>query len=479
VIVNAWTEPTPSAAVDRVLTALAPRFGERLTVNRSIREIHASGEGFHTARPPHAVAFPLSTEEVALAVTACADHGVPVIPFGAGTSLEGGVTAPLGGLCLDLSRMDAITAVNAADLDCTVQAGVTREALNAHLRDTGLFFPIDPGANATLGGMCATRASGTTAVRYGTMRDNVLSLEVVLADGSVIRTGTRARKSAAGYDLTRLFLGSEGTLGIITAVTLKLYGRPEAEAAAVCAFDTLRGAVDCVIDVLQLGVPVARIELMDATQVRACNAYSGTTLAETPTLLFEFHGSNTAVHEQAETVGELIASHGGTDFAWAAGLEDRNALWKARHAAYHAAQALRPGTSLLVTDVCVPISRLADCILETHADIAAAGLVAPIVGHVGDGNFHVMFPVDPDNEAEIEQVHALNDRLVDRALAMEGTCTGEHGVGIGKREKLVKELGPRAVGVMAAIKNAMDPAGILNPGKIFVPELAPPLPVLT
>lgn len=460
--------------MEAVAAFLAGRLGDRFTQNRSVRETHGRGEGFHPDMPPHGVAFPLTTEEVAFTVRACSEHGVPVIPFGAGTSLEGGVSAPFGGLCIDLSRMDTILAVNAADLDCVVQAGVTREALNAHLRDSGLFFPIDPGANATIGGMTATRASGTTAVRYGTMRDNVLSLEVVLADGSVIQTGARARKSSAGYDLTRLFLGSEGTLGVITAVTLRLYGRPEAEAAAVCAFGDLQGAVSAAIETMQMGVQVARIELMDAMQVRACNAFSSTNMAETPTLVFEFHGSEASVREQAETVRLIVEANGGRDFAWAARLEDRKDLWKARHNAYYAAQALRPGSSLMVTDVCVPISRLADCILETHADIAEAGLIAPIVGHVGDGNFHVMFTVDPTSEAEIAQVHVLNDRLIDRALRMEGTCTGEHGVGLGKREKLVAELGPRAVGVMGAIKAALDPQGIFNPGKIFESSLAAP-----
>lgn len=471
---NAWSEPTPSAAVDQVIAGLTPMFADRLTLNRAVRETHGRGEGFHADMPPHAVAFPLTTEEVAAAVRLCHAHGVPVIPFGAGTSLEGGVAAPLGGLCLDLSRMDRIGAVNAGDLDCVIQAGVTREALNAHLRDLGLFFPIDPGANATLGGMAATRASGTTAVRYGTMRDNVLSLEVVLADGSIIQTAARARKSSAGYDLTRMFLGSEGTLGVITGVTLKLYGRPESEAAAICAFDDLQGAVDCVIDTMQMGVQVARVELMDSMQVRACNAFSNTALAETPTLVFEFHGSEAGVKEQAETVREIVAANGGRDFVWTARLEDRNDLWKARHNAYYAAQALRPGSSLMVTDVCVPISRLADCILETHADIAQAELIAPIVGHVGDGNFHVMFTVDPNSEAEIALVHSLNDRLVDRALRMEGTCTGEHGIGLGKRDKLVKEMGERAVQAMASLKAALDPKGIMNPGKIFAPALAPP-----
>ncbi len=459
-----------AAAVRQLLAELAARFGDRLTENASVRAAHGRGEGFHAVQAPDAVVFPRSTEEVAEIVRACGRRGVPVIAYGAGTSLEGGVTAPHGGVCIDLSGMDAIVEVRPEDLDCTVQAGVTREALNSYLRDLGLFFPIDPGANATLGGMSATRASGTTAVRYGTMRDNVLSLEVVLGDGSVIRTATRARKSSAGYDLTRLFVGSEGTLGIITEVTLRLFGRPETEAAAICSFESLSDAVNCVIGVMQLGVQVARVELMDAAQVRACNAYSHTNLREAPTLFFEFHGAEGVVADQAETVRAIVADHGGGDFDWATLPEARNTLWKARHNAYHAAQALRPGSSLLVTDVCVPISRLADCIVATHADIEAAGVIAPIVGHVGDGNFHVMFTVDPDSAAEIELVHRLNDQLVDRALQMGGTCTGEHGIGVGKREKLVAELGQEAVDLMAVIKAALDPQNLLNPDKVLLPR---------
>lgn len=433
-------------------------------------EQHGRGEGFHATMPPDAVVFPRDTGEVAFAVGACAEAGIAIVPFGAGSSLEGGVAALQGGLCIDLSRMDGIVAVHPEDLDCVVQAGVTRESLNSHLRDLGLFFPIDPGANATLGGMASTRASGTTAVRYGTMRDNVMALEVVLADGSIIRTGGRARKSAAGYDLTRLFVGAEGTLGIITSLTLRLHGRPEAEASAVCGFESLRGAVECVVQTMQLGVPMARIELLDAAQVRASNAYSGTTLAERSTLFFEFHGSPSAVREQAELVGMIAQQNGGGAFEWSDRVEERNALWKARHQSYYAAQSLRPGCALMVTDVCVPISSLAECIVDTQADIARSDLTAPIVGHVGDGNFHVMITVDPADEREIAAVHAFNDRLVDRALAMEGTCTGEHGIGMGKREKLVAEAGSLGVAAMAAIKSALDPAGIFNPGKIFLPS---------
>ncbi|MBW3559966.1 MAG: FAD-binding protein [Proteobacteria bacterium] len=456
-----------------VAAVLAPVLGERLTDNASVRFAHGRGEGFHAPMPPDLVAFPQSTVEVSAVVAACARHELPIIAWGAGTSLEGGVTAPRGGLCLDLSNMNRIVAVNPEDLDCTVEAGVTREDLNTHLRDTGLFFPIDPGANATLGGMAATRASGTTAVRYGTMRDNVLSLRVVLADGRVVRTTGRARKSSAGYDLTRLFVGSEGTLGVITEVTLRLSGLPETVVAAVCPFDDLAGAVGCVIETMQTGVPLARIELLDAVQIGACNAYSRTELPETPTLFLEFHGAPRAVEEQVGTFAEIAARHGAGAVSRATRPEDRSRLWRARHNAYHAAQALRPGTSLVVSDVCVPISRLADCVLATHADIAEAGMVAPIVGHVGDGNFHVMFTVDGSDPVEVSRVRLLNDRLVDRALAMDGTCTGEHGIGAGKREKLIAELGGEAVGLMLAVKRAFDPQGLLNPDKIFLPSEDP------
>ena len=450
-----------------VIASISALIGERLTVNASVRLAHGRGEAFHPDMLPDAVAFPESTSEVAAIVRICADAGVPVIPFGAGTSLEGNVTAPFGGVSLDLTRMDRVLTVEAEDLDCAVQPGVTREQLNAELRDLGLFFPIDPGANATLGGMCATRASGTNAVRYGTMRDNVLWLEVVLADGRVIRTARRARKSSAGYDLTRLFIGSEGTLGVITQIGLRLHGIPEAVSVATCAFDEIRGAIDTVVMALQLGIPLARVEFMDAAQIAATNRYSRTDLPQSPTLLFEFHGTRASVEEQSAAVGAIAADCGGRDFAWATVAEERSALWKARHNAYFAAQALRPGSQLVVSDVCVPISRLAECIVDTHADIAESGVVAPIVGHVGDGNFHVFFTVDPSDPAEIAHIRALNDRLVARALAMDGTCTGEHGIGIGKQSKLIDELGEDTVSVMRAVKAALDPQGVLNPGKIF------------
>lgn len=453
------------------LGELRALLGRRLDLNRHNREQHGRGEAFHPVMAPDAIAYPMSTAEVAAIAAVCSRHRLPLIAYGAGTSLEGGVTAPHGGVSLDLSRMDAIVEVNGDDLDCTVEAGVTREALNAHLRDTGLFFPIDPGANATIGGMAATRASGTTAVRYGTMRENVLAVEAVMADGRIVRSGVRARKSSAGYDLTRLLVGSEGTLGVITRVTLRLHGQPETVRAAVCCFRSLKGAVDAVIHTMQLGVPIARIELLDAAQVRACNAYSGTSLVEAPTLFLEFHGPPDAVAEQVSLVSAIAADNGGGEFAAAERTEDRAALWRARHNAYHAAQALKPGSQLVVTDVCVPISRLAECITETHDDIAAAGVIAPIVGHVGDGNYHVMFAVDPHNQSEIVVVRHLNDRLVARAIEAGGTCSGEHGIGLGKRQKLVDELGPEAVTVMRAIKAALDPLGILNPGKIFLDEV--------
>ena len=432
----------------------------------ALREHHGRDIAHPIAQPPDAVAFPLTTAETAEIVRICHGAGVPVIPFGVGTSLEGHVLAPRGGVCIDLSRMTEILSVNERDLDVRVQAGVTREGLNSHLRDSGLFFPIDPGANATIGGMAATRASGTNAVRYGTMRENVLALEVVLADGSVVHTGTRARKSAAGYDLTRLFVGSEGTLGVITEVTLRVYGLPEAMSAAVCSFDELGGAVDTVIETIQLGIPVARIELLDELMIRAVNQYSKLTLKELPTLFLEFHGTESAVGEQAGMVAEIAGDHGGHGFEWALKTEERSRLWKARHDAAWAALALRPGAVSLATDVCVPISRLAECILETRRDLDDSQVPAPIVGHVGDGNFHLVLLVKRDDPAEVAEADRLNERLVRRALAMGGTCTGEHGIGIGKQQFLLLEAGEGGVALMRKIKQALDPTNILNPGKI-------------
>lgn len=449
------------------LHELEALFGDRLSLSAAVRDHHGRDLSYHAPAAPDAVAFPQSTDEVAAAVRICAAHALPVIPFGAGTSLEGHVTAPFGGLSLDLSNMNRIVSVHQEDMDVTVEAGVTRKQLNEHLRDTGLFFPIDPGADATIGGMAATRASGTNAVRYGTMRENVLALTVVLADGRVIRTARRARKSAAGYDLTRLFIGSEGTLGVITEVTLRLHGQPEAISAAVLDFGTLEGAVNTVIATIQCGIPVARIELLNAAQIRALNNYSRLDYPERPTLFLEFHGSEAGVREQVEMFDQIARDFGGGTMQWATRTEDRNRLWQARHDAALACMAMRPGAALMATDVCVPISRLADCILESEEDLLAHGIDAPIVGHVGDGNFHISFNFDRDNPAEIEVIKALNERLVARALAMDGTSTGEHGVGLGKRDFLVAEHGEDALSVMAAIKAALDPAGIMNPGKML------------
>jgi D-lactate dehydrogenase (cytochrome) len=461
----------PDTALERLplnqqlLDQLRGLLGERLSTAAAVCQQHGKDESYHPAHAPDAVAFAESTDEVAAIVGLCAAHDTPVIAFGTGTSLEGHVAALRGGVCIDLTRMNRVVAVNAADLDCTVEAGVTRKQLNEYLRDTGLFFPIDPGADASLGGMAATRASGTNAVRYGTMRENVLALTVVLADGRVIRTARRARKSAAGYDLTRLFVGSEGTLGVITEVTLRLYGIPEAISAAVCAFPTIAAAVDTVIETIQSGVPVARIELLDEAQIDAINKYSKLDHRVAPTLFFEFHGSAAGVEEQVETVKTLAGEHGGADFRWATTPEERSKLWQARHDAYYAALALRPGSKGWPTDVCVPISRLAECIGETKVDLASADVPSALAGHVGDGNFHLIFILDPESPEEIAEASRLNDRMIARALAMDGTCTGEHGVGLGKMDFLVAEHG-EAISVMRSIKLALDPDGILNPGKI-------------
>ena len=456
-----------AAEAKRVLfETLARRFGDRFSTHAALREQHANTLTWIPCQPPDAVLFVGTTEEVADVMRSCAEARVPVIPFGAGTSLEGHVNAPFGGLCLDLSRMDRIVAVHAEDLDCVVEPGVTRKRLNEHLRDCGLFFPIDPGADASLGGMAATRASGTNAVRYGTMRDNVLSLTAVLADGSVLKTGARARKSASGYDLTRLMIGSEGTLGVITELTLKLQGIPETILSAVCSFASVEGACDATIAAMQMGLPLARIELADEVQIKACNVYSHLSLPEQPTLFLEFHGSASSAREQAEVFAEIARSEGGGDLVWATQAEERTRLWQARHDAYWAARGLRPGVEILVTDVCVPVSALAACVGETRQDIDHTGLLAPIVGHVGDGNFHVMPLVDVGSQEEMRAVRGFLDRLTERALRMEGTCTGEHGIGQGKIRYLAQEHG-LGVEVMAAIKKALDPLNILNPGKIF------------
>jgi D-lactate dehydrogenase (cytochrome) len=457
---------TPAHALDPLVSELRELLGDRLSTSDAVRQQHGKDESFHEIHAPDAVAFAASIEEVAAIVTACARHKTPVIAYGTGTSLEGHVQALHGGVCIDVSPMNEVLEVNDEDLDCRIQPGVTRKQLNSYLRDTGLFFPIDPGADASLGGMTATRASGTNAVRYGTMRENVLGLTVVLADGRIIKTGGRARKSSAGYDLTRLFVGSEGTLGVITEIQLRLYGIPEAISSAVCSFPSLEGAVKTVTQVIQLGIPVARIELLDEFQMDAINRYSDLSYPAQPTLFFEFHGSDSGVREQVEVVGEIAAELGGGDFQWATKQEERNKLWQARHDAYYAALALRPGCKGWATDVCVPISEMTRCLLETRKDIDESGLLAPIVSHAGDGNFHLVFLVDTENAEEMARAGAVNDRMVARALAAGGTCTGEHGVGYGKIEKLKAEHG-EAVSVMRQIKTALDPDNIMNPGKIL------------
>ncbi len=457
--------PLPAGFVDTMKT----RFGERFTLSAGVRAHHGHDESHFPDALPDAVVFVHDTEEVVATVEACGAHAVPIIPFGVGSSLEGHILAIRGGISVDFSQMDKVIAIHPEDMDAVVQPGVTRKQLNAALHGSGLFFPIDPGADASLGGMAATRASGTNAVRYGTMRENVLGLTAVLADGRVIRTGGRARKSSAGYDLTRLLIGSEGTLGIITELTMRLHPLPEAVSGAVCAFPDVVDAVKTVIQTIQLGIPVARIELVDTLTVQAINRYSKTTLREAPMLFFEFHGSPASVEEQARTVQEIARDNGGLDFEWAERPEDRSRLWAARHDVYFASLNLRPGCRGLTTDVCVPISKLAECVDATRADIDASGLIAPIVGHVGDGNFHTLILIDPDNADEIERAEALNRRIVERALAMDGTCTGEHGIGIGKQDFLVQEHGAPAVDAMRLIKQALDPDDLLNPGKILPP----------
>ena len=451
------------------ISAARDLLGDRLSTNASLREQHSHGEDTQPRSDPDAVAFVETSEEAARILALCNAQNIPVVPFGGGTSLEGHVTPVRGGISLDLSRMDAILEVNAADMDCRVQAGVTRPKLNDFLRDQGLFFPVDPGTSAcTIGGMCATRASGTNAVRYGTMRENVLGLTVALADGRVIRTGGRVRKSSTGYDLTRLFVGSEGTLGVITEIQLRLHGIPEAASAAVCQFDSLEGAIETVITIMQTGIPVARIELLDDVQMAACIAYSKLAdLAAAPTLFFEFHGTPAAVAEQARNAEAIAAEFGAKGFRWATDAQERGKLWQARHDGYWAALALKPGHKGIATDAIVPISRLAEAILGAQRDIAASGLTAPIVGHVGDGNFHTVILVPPEPDG-MERAWALDRKIVARALALGGSCSGEHGVGIGKREFLEQEHGVEALAVMRSIKTALDPRGIMNPGKIFL-----------
>ena len=453
--------------VETVIAALLERFGNRAVTGEAVCAQHGHTRSYLETQAPDIVVWPENTEEVAEIVRLCAHHVVPVIPFGTGTSLEGHVNAPLGGVCVDLSHMNQIIAIHAEDLDCVVGPGVTRKLLNETLRDQGLFFPIDPGADASIGGMASTRASGTNAVRYGTMKDNILALTVVMPDGSIVKTGTRARKSSAGYDLTRLFVGAEGTLGIITEITLKLYGIPEAISGGICSFPSVKAACDAVIMTIQSGIPVARIELADEVQVRCFNLYSKLGLPETPMLFLEFHGSESSVQEQAERFGEIVEEFGGGPFQWTAKPEERTKLWQARHDAYWASFTLRPGAQSVSTDVCVPISRLAECVEETRKDIEETGIPAPMVGHVGDGNFHIGLMFFPDDPQEMAKIKPFLQRLVKRALSMEGTCSGEHGIGQQKRDYMSLEHSAAALGIMRGIKQQIDPKGIMNPCKML------------
>jgi D-lactate dehydrogenase (cytochrome) len=467
VVASRERTPQERKAAEDVIGALAARFGNRLVTSQAVREQHGHTTTWIANQPPDAVVFPQSTEDVQEAVRLCAAHRVPVIAFGTGTSLEGQVNAPRGGICLDFRDMNRVLAVHAEDLDCVIEPGITRKQLNEHLRDKGVFFPIDPGADASLGGMAATRASGTNAVRYGTMKDNVLALKVVTASGEVMSTARRAKKSSAGYDLTRLIVGAEGTLGIITELTLRLSGIPEAIASGSCPFPSVEAACNAAILTIQSGIPVARIELLDALQVKACNLYSKLSLPETPMLFLEFHGTEASVAEQSERFGDIAKELGGGPFDWATRAEDRTRLWQARHDSYWSIRQLRPGTEALSSDVCVPISHLAECVTATQRDAEDSGFIAPVVGHVGDGNFHMLLLVDNKDADEVKRAEALLERLVDRALAMGGTCTGEHGVGQGKMKYLAAEHGEPALDAMRAIKRALDPLDIFNPGKIF------------
>ena len=455
-----------SSSIATAIDILKQRFGDQLSTALSVRQHHSHTTTQIKSQIPDAVVFAKETADVAAAVAVCQAHQCPIIPFGVGSSLEGHVNAPLGGVSIDMNAMDRVLSVHETDLDAVVQPGITREALNNYLRDIGLFFPIDPGANASLGGMAATRASGTNAVRYGTMKDNILALEAVMADGQVIRTGTRAKKSSAGYDLTRLLIGSEGTLGLITELTVKLQGVPEVIAGGICSFPSVEAACNAVISTIQYGIPVARIELLDTVQVCACNRYSGLELPEETLLLLEFHGTKHGVGEQSEMFGEIASEYTPYEFKWTTDQEARTKLWKARHDAFWAAMALVPGGIAMSTDVCVPISRLAECVEDTRRDIEESGIIAPIVGHVGDGNFHTLPIALPDDVEAWKRIQSFVERLSERAIAMDGTCTGEHGIGQGKIKYLRQEMGP-AVDMMIAVKQALDPNDILNPGKLF------------
>jgi D-lactate dehydrogenase (cytochrome) len=467
-LVNAATGQNArnSAAIEKAVAELTAAFGNRVVTSQAVREQHGNTVTWIANQPPDAVIYPQSTEDVQQIVRICAANAVAVIPFGVGTSLEGHVNAPVGGVSIDFRDMNKIIKVHAEDLDCVIEPGITRKALNEQLRDSGLFFPIDPGADASLGGMAATRCSGTNAVRYGTMKDNVIALKVVLSNGEVIDTARRAKKTSAGYDLTRLMVGSEGTLGVITQLTLKLSGIPEAISGGICPFPSVEACCNTAIHTIQSGIPVARIELLDSLQVRACNLHSNLGLPETPMLFLEFHGTEASVAEQSKRFGEIAAEFGGGPFTWTTRPEERTRLWEARHHAALSNFALRPGATIVATDVCVPISRLAECVTETQRDIEASRILAPIVGHVGDGNFHLTMLVDMDDRDELKRAEALSERLVERALAMDGTCTGEHGVGQGKMKYLAAEHGRAALDVMASIKRALDPHNIMNPGKI-------------
>ena len=457
------SDPNQAAVIGELRLML----GDRMHTDEEIREAHAGDASYHTPRLPDAVVFPVCNEEVSQIVSLCAQHRTPVVPYGTGTAVEGGIVAVQGGVCIDMSRMNRVLRVGKADLDATVESGVTRKQLNRHLSDTrtGLTFPVDPGADASLGGMAATRASGSSAVSYGTMRENVLGLKVILADGSVIHAGGRARKSSAGYDLAHLFVGSEGTLGVITEVTLKLARVPEAVSAAVCAFPDISAAVNTVIEIMSAGISMARIELLDEIQMGAINAYSGFDYRVAPTLFFEFHGSETSVAERVAAARRVAGRYGSEDFRWATGQKERDRLWQARYDAYYASRAMRPGSVGYVTDVCVPVSRLADCILKTKEELRASELIAPLFGHVGDGNFHVVFLIDPNRPEELVEAREFGERIVDLALEMGGTCTGEHGIGMGKLAALEDEHG-EGVKVMRKIKKALDPHNIMNPGKV-------------
>ncbi|KAM9352165.1 putative D-lactate dehydrogenase, mitochondrial [Symphorus nematophorus] len=463
-----------SAVLDGVLSAFRSICGEdSVSLSEAVREQHGKDESVHRCCPPDVVLFPRCVEEVSALAKVCHNHHLPIIPFGTGTGLEGGVGAVKGGVCFSLRNMDQVLDLHQEDFDVTVEPGVTRKALNAYLRDTGLWFPVDPGADASLCGMAATSASGTNAVRYGTMRENVLNLEVVLADGTIIHTageGRRPRKTSAGYNLTNLFVGSEGTLGIITKTTLRLYGIPEAMVSAVCSFSSVQAAVDSTVQILQAGVPIARIEFLDDVMVDACNRFSSLSYPVTPTLFLEFHGSERSLEEQVNTTEEITQNNGGSDFQWARDTETRNRLWKARHDAWYAALALRPGCKAYATDVCVPLSRLPQIIVETKEDLIENRLTGPIAGHVGDGNFHCLLVVDPSDQEELHRVHLFTERLARRALAMDGTCTGEHGVGLGKRALLCEEMGHMAIKVMHDLKDTLDPKNLMNPGKILQPR---------